>query len=366
MARTSTANLIRKLVCNQLFVSLAIIAVSGAIAWRIAGHTVQQAVFVPTSLASCQRQIPHDYQCYAKYYAEMAYNQTPKIAMQAMAKDYNTDSFVKSQCHQLTHIVGRTGYEKTGNLEKAYAQGDSFCWSGYYHGAMEQAAKRLGNDKIRQMAPTICAPFAKKSRYSFDHFNCVHGLGHGLMAVDGYNLFDGLDSCKVLKDSWEQSSCYGGIFMENVMVAARGDGTSAYFKDGQPLYPCTAVDSTYKEQCYLMQTSYILSHNSYDFAKTFDECAKADRGFVDTCYRSLGRDASGSTVSDVARTAAICKLGGDADGAIFNCMLGADRDFVSYFHGVDKAKQLCQAFGEIRSELAEPCLQDVASYYSTF
>jgi hypothetical protein len=353
---------------GQFFVSLVVIAVAFGISWMIVGKTNHQVAYVPKSLGECQQAAAKDYQCYAKYYATLSYDQGTAAAFKDMEAAYNTDEYVKSQCHQLAHVVGRTAYEKTGSIEKAYAEGDNFCWSGFYHGAIEQAAKRLGPEKIKQQASTICKSFADKQRYSFNHFNCVHGLGHGLMAVSDYKLPDALKLCDNLKDSWEQSSCYGGVFMENVMVAARGDGTSAYFKADQPLYPCTYVDMRYKEQCYLMQTSYVLQHNGYDFTKTFAECAKADEGYTDTCYRSLGRDASGSTVSDVARTVANCRTvynsgNTDADTAIYNCMLGADRDFVSYYHGIDKANQLCDAFG---GTLTASCRQDVADYYKTF
>lgn len=347
----------------QLAVALLIIAAATFVSWQLVNRAARQVSYVPKKLSECQQAAAKDYQCYAKYYAALAYDQGNAAAFKDMEAAYNADDFVKSQCHQLAHIVGRTSFEKTGSLEKAYAQGDNFCWSGFYHGAIEQAVKSEGAAKIKQDAKSICQDFALKQRYSFNHFNCVHGLGHGMMAVSNYNLFDALKLCDNLNDSWEDSSCYGGVFMENVMVASRGDGTSAYFKSDQPLYPCNAVDYTYKEQCYLMQTSYILQHNGYDFAKTFSECAQADEAFVDTCYRSAGRDASGSTVSDVQRTVANCQAAGDNRDAIYNCMLGADRDFVSYYHDATKANELCEAFG---GDLTDPCKQDVAEYYKTF
>ncbi len=126
------------------------------------------------------------------------------------------------------------------------------------------------------------------------------------------------------------------------MTAAHNDGASAYLDIARPLYPCTDVAAVYKEQCYLMQTSYILQHNGYDFAKTFQLCATADEGYVETCYRSAGRDASGSTNSDITQTVTNCHQTQD-ESAIYNCMLGADRDFVSYYHNDSQALKLCEA-----------------------
>jgi len=324
-------------------------------------RAVKAATVVPVTLADC-RNIKDNFPCYGKYYAQLTYDAGVEAAFADMQQAYDKDPVVKSQCHQLSHIVGRTAYEKYGSLEKAYDQGNNFCWSGFYHGAIEQAATDMGAERIRKDASTICENFAKKQQYSFDHFNCVHGLGHGLMAVNAYVLPDALQNCDALKTDWEESSCYGGVFMENVMVAARGDGTSAYFKPDQPLYPCTYVGQRYKEQCYLMQTSYVLQHNNYDFTQTFLECAKADKGFEKTCYQSAGRDASGSTVSDVAGTVNNCQKAQNHD-ALYFCMLGADRDFVSYYHGVEKANELCDAFG---GDLVSPCRRDVINYYKDF
>lgn len=352
----------------QLAAALLILVIAAAVSWSII-HSAErpQTVSSPKSLADCQRAVSGTYKCYAIYYAELAFYQGTMPAFKDMKAAYISDAFVKAECHQLSHIIGRTAFEKTGSLEKAYANGDNFCWSGFYHGAIEHAIAKLGAQRIKDNTANICQTFADKQIYSFDHFNCVHGLGHGLMAVAGYNLHEGLNYCQNVRTQWEKDSCYGGVFMENVMVASRGDGNSAYLDPNRPLYPCTDVDREYKQQCYLMQTSYILQHNGYDFAKAFEWCSKADSGFEATCYQSAGRDASGSTNSDVTRTVENCRkamaVNVDTALALHNCMLGAERDFVSYYHSDKQALQLCEAFG---GDLTSPCKVDVASYYSTF
>lgn len=364
----------RRVQWGQPLLALAIVLTASLLAVGIVRNanradmsgTVLTSAGAPKSLNDCRATTAADaggqFRCYATYYASKMYFEGKEAAVIDMKAAYEADPYVKAECHQLTHVLGRTGYEKYGSLDKAYADGDSFCWSGYYHGAIEQAIKQIGGQKIAAQAPQVCDSFAKKRPYSFDHFNCVHGLGHGLMAVGAYNLPSSLKLCDNLLSSWDRSSCYGGVFMENVMVASRGDGVGAYFKDDEPLYPCTFVERTYKEQCYLMQTSQVLQRNGYDFAKTFAICGQADAGFIDTCYRSLGRDASGSTVSDQDRTIAICRLAPNHD-ALTGCMLGAVRDFVSYHHSDQEALKLCDAFG---GDITAPCRQDVAQYYKSF
>lgn len=304
-----------------------------------------------------------DFSCYSNYYASITKTTTPVKALEDLRILGDKNSYAKNQCHQLAHVIGHEGYAKYGSLAKAYTMGDSYCWSGYYHGVTESAVGALGADKIRAETNNICSELATKQKYSFDHFNCVHGLGHGFMTVDNFKLFEALKSCDLLHDEWDKTSCYGGVFMENVMVAVRGDGSSEYLKPGEPMYPCTAVDTIYKQQCYLMQTSYALQQNSYDFGIVSGLCASLhDRDFIATCYQSLGRDASGSTNSDIAQTKTNCQSAIDYDG-LKNCVLGAVRDIVSYYHDDAQAKLFC---GQFEAPLNDVCVQEVSTYYQTF
>jgi hypothetical protein len=137
---------------------------------------------------------------------------------------------------------------------------------------------------------------------------------------------------------------------------------AAYLKEDQPMYPCTALEDRYKEQCYLMQTSYALQVEGYDFNKVFALCDATESAYRDTCYQSLGRDASGQSISDVDTTKDTCLLGKDYE-AQSNCIDGAAKDFVSYYHDDKKALELCASLPD---NLLNNCQNTVNSYYSTF
>ncbi len=306
------------------------------------------------------------YSCYKDQLTKITSEQGPERAMDLIKQEYDKSAYVKSQCHQLTHIIGRAALAKYKNVADTYAHGDQYCWSGYYHGAMEELATEKGYDYIVKNADSICAPIAAKGKYSFYHYNCVHGMGHGFMFMKDGDLFASLTACDSLTDSWERTSCYGGVFMQNIMNEQTPDKDlntgSKYLKADQPMYPCTAVDTKYKDQCYLMQTSYALQTVNYDFAKVFTLCGGIDQQFQDTCYTSLGRDASGNSISDVTQTKEHCLLGPTAEAQKY-CVKGAAMDFVSYFHSDQQAKQLCQA---LPTELQSDCLETVKSYYASF
>jgi len=227
---------------------------------------------------------------------------------------------------------------------------------------MEAIVAKIGPDKILTEAGTICGDLAENEPYSFYHYNCVHGLGHGFMGIQDNELFKSLETCDTLNDEWERGSCYSGVFMENVMTQYNANRSSKYLKADQPLYPCTDVEDKYKTECYKMQTSYALDTQGGDFSKVFDLCGGIEDEFRPMCYQSLGRDASGKSVSDVDETRDTCMLG-EGYEARSNCVVGAVKDFISYYSDDTQANALCESLDD--RDLRELCLQESEDYYKT-
>lgn len=302
-----------------------------------------------------------DFDCYQNYYAGLVQTKGPEAAFVDLKERFKTNSYVVSQCHPITHVIGRFSAMKYKTPAEAYKFGDPFCWSGYYHGVMEQIIDDVGMNKIAGELNTICNGIAGKETYSFDYYNCVHGLGHGLMAITNNELFESLDICDNLSGQWEKLSCYGGVFMENVIVDNKNHFTK-YLKPAEPIYPCNAVKDSYKEQCYLMQTSYMLKVNAQDFRKVFPICRVVDKGYEDTCFQSLGRDASGQSSSNAIKTKQTCDLGIN-DFEKENCLIGAVKDFVSYYHSDKEANGLCALYS---GNLKKVCSETVVTYYKNF
>lgn len=314
---------------------------------------------LPTPL-HCRDNYAQNFSCFRKHFEAVTRMFGPTVALNDLKNLYTHNPYVISQCHQFTHVIGNTASELYPDIGEAFRYGDSICWSGYYHGVVEQAAKRFSKETIAALTNDLCAQIPGKDRYSFDYFNCIHGLGHGFMALTKNELFDSLHLCDNLKGRWEQESCYGGVFMENVMVDNRNH-TTKYLKPDDLLYPCTAVDETYKGQCYLMQTSYALAKNGHDFANLFSLCARSEENYRDVCVQSIGRDASGQSVSNVTQTKNWCDLAQDSTQKK-NCIIGAVKDFISYFHGNTEAHKLCDSFEE---PFAVFCRQTLVDYTKT-
>jgi hypothetical protein len=182
----------------------------------------------------------------------------------------------------------------------------------------------------------ICAD-PEIRRTSFLAYQCVHGLGHGLMIHTGYDLPTALVVCNKLQTAWDHDSCEAGVFMEN--ISSSYGIKSRWLRDNDLIYPCDAVAEKYKLYCYLMLTSRVLQANGYDWEKTAATCRRSDKGWVATCFQSLGRDASGSSRQDPAKILELCAVAGDMNG---ECIYGAARDVTSNDAGPRRSKVLCE------------------------
>jgi plastocyanin len=161
-------------------------------------------------------------------------------------------------CHQSAHRAGHIGYEQLG--EKALIEYSPECQSGYYHGVMEAYFKDHGTNNLAESLTNLCP----KNLNNFFEHQCIHGIGHGLLAWTNYELPEALTACDQLPR--RQDSCWTGAFMENLsaQIATGNKNSSApaadihltkYLKNDDPLYPCDGVDSKYQNSCYFLQTS---------------------------------------------------------------------------------------------------------------
>src|SRR4051812_1581004 len=199
-------------------IALGAVVFEPSFAGRSSDEVIRRAVSEPTEAAmDCSGTSATDYACYQDRYRNLMRASGVKAAFDELKDDYAKNEFVKSNCHQLSHVIGRAAVDRYGDLSSSFSQGDSFCWSGYYHGAMEAIVAKMGPDKILEEADTLCADLRENQRHSFYHYDCAHGLGHGFMGIQANELFESLQTCDVLTDEWEREPCYAGVFMENMI-----------------------------------------------------------------------------------------------------------------------------------------------------
>jgi hypothetical protein len=180
-------------------------------------------------------------------------------------------------------------------------------------------------DQVGAVARTACNDDEIKAN-AFNYYQCNHGLGHGLMLYTGYDLPDALDYCHQLATEFDQVSCSGGIFMEN-QSSSFGLRTKWLKKDNL-LYPCNSklVERRDKLYCYLLVTSHILPNVNGDWKKMADWCRRSERGWVDVCFQSYGRDVAGNAGRDPQGMKSLCAQAGSGEK---DCIFGAIRDVMN-------------------------------------
>jgi mono/diheme cytochrome c family protein len=310
------------------------------------------APFAPDSkqVASCAG---GDTECLEQSFGNLVFREGPKPALAELQKMMTTNATVARDCHRIAHRMGSAALKRfKDDVAKAFIAGSPVCWSGYYHGIVERAFLGQPDDKLAVVARQLCSdPQINVQR--FLAYQCVHGLGHGLMIYTGYDLPHSLQTCDELRTGFERVSCSGGVFMEN-FTSSYGV-TSKYLRRSDPIYPCNAVAERHKLYCYLLVTANILRAEGGDLRATADACRRSERGWVSTCYESFGRDVSGLAGRHARRALAGCRL---ARANERDCIYGVAREIVNADADGARGGRFC---ARAARRLRGRCLEGVGS-----
>ena len=245
------------------------------------------------------------------------------------------ESRISAGCHQRAHEAGRMAYELFGAF--AFSLAGHECHAGAYHGATEALFRDRGTINLHSDVSVLCG----NSPNSFFRHQCVHGVGHGLMAWTSYELLDTLELCGKLEDSTDQRSCYSGAFMENIVGGLAGTmGHYTEFVSADPHFPCNILEEKYVPSCYFYQSSRMVQLFGGDFAKVAAACAAAPRTSHYVCFQSMGRDVGGATRGNPARAIELCSVTKESPDRL-DCLSGAVQDSFWDAGGADDALEFC-------------------------
>lgn len=261
----------------------------------------------------------------------------PRAAMDALVAVALRDGI---ECHNRSHQLGRMSFEEYG--DEVFKLVIPECHSGFYHGAIEAYFRKFGTAKLEQNLATIC--MADLNGF-FTH-QCIHGIGHGLMAWSDYALPEALEYCNMIPQDGGKSSCRTGVFMENI-VASLADSAEAkelghiskYVSD-DPQFPCTIVKEEYKNDCYFLQTDQMLRLSTTDFEGVARECERAPKPYRHSCFGSMGRTVGGRFRGDPGGAIRACEHSVALEYRI-ECILGAAQDTFWDKNGKELALTFC-------------------------
>ena len=277
--------------------------------------------------------------CLEQAFGNIAHADGAKPAIAELEKRMASDAAVLADCHRIVHSIGAATLARhDGNVAKAFVEGSAVCGSGFYHGLIERAFVGVPDEELglAVAANRICED-EEIRRVGFVSYQCVHGLGHGLMLHTRYDLPKSLRVCDALKAEFDQVSCTGGVFMEN--ANASYGTTSKWLKDDDLIYPCNEVATRHKYYCYLLVTSRILPAVGGSLERTAKVCRQSEDGWVEECFESFGRDASGIAKQNGARILPLCRLAGANE---IDCIYGAARDIANNDADGVRAARFCE------------------------
>ena len=211
---------------------------------------------------------------------------------------------IQGNCHPIAHMIGAGGLRHfDGQVGKAFVVGLQ-----HVRIRLLPRPPRSGSSPVsrRTKPPRSRARRATHPRdqvtNNFNYYQCEHGLGHGLMLYTGSSCPLALDDVpRPPRTSSKQVSCSGGVFMENLQLAVRRSARA-----GSRRTTCsTRATIVSPPGQALLLPARLLATSSPRWAGSGSGGRlvpqELEQDFVDICFQSYGRDASGAATQNPGR-----------------------------------------------------------------
>jgi hypothetical protein len=189
--------------------------------------------------------------------------------------------------HQLAHVVGRAAAERFGVNSRAFQLCPTTFNYGCHHGYFEYVLGRARSP--RDAAALICGAVEQDRAYSEKFkFYCYHGIGHGVMMAEAYDLPRALGVCDTFGTERAREGCWQGVFMENVNAGMRGEARTGVFSPADPLAPCNRVQKKYRHECFVNHAGWLMKVFGNAVKPAAAACLDAPGRYVAPCLQSIG------------------------------------------------------------------------------
>ncbi len=277
------------------------------------------------------------FQEYSTYFRKLSEDKGAPYAYEILLR---AEFPVGIDVHLLGHVIGDMLYKQQG------IAGINVCTQDFRNACSHSVVIGILNDHGEGVLPEIAATCKEAPGGKGAYTMCFHGLGHGVLAYTGYNLERAVQMCKRTGtpeyQEREYIECVGGTIME--MIAGVHDPLAwqeqvgNYFKDNDPLYPCSApfMPGEVRPICYAQLTPHLYTAAGIDLAsidtskyeKAFSFCNALPQGSQEreSCYGGFGkefivsarerdvRDIGSMEAPALAHVREWCTYANDADG----------------------------------------------------
>ena len=297
------------------------------------------SVFAKEIFTNCNT----DVNCPTKVFQEISNKEEQVFVLQTFSDVVQLYNDSEYPCHQTSHHLGMWVYDYTQNFDKAFGVAEMLCGGGPIHGVIQQffvteylEIKEILDDDLLEICPKT-----SEQPHSIMRWQCLHGIGHGLLAVSDYDVFSSLEKCEIFEPGWEQLSCSKGVFMQNVVY--NFDTGGGNFMEDDKLFPCNKVEEKFVPACYHYHASYILKKNDFEMYSSFGDCDEIlPVEFVKYCYHGMGRQAEIDIKGSMQRAVTLCTAGKQA---IFHsdCLRGMLMTIINRDENPDIGFQFCRS-----------------------
>jgi hypothetical protein len=201
--------------------------------------------------------------------------------------------------HLLGHIVGDILYKQKG------AKGILDCTDDFRNACSHTIVIGTLLEKGPESFGEIVDLCKQAPGGSGAYTMCFHGLGHGVLAYNEYELPLAVKMCEMSgTQRREYEECVGGAIME--MIGGVHDPevwqekVKKYFKESDPLYPCNAefMPERVRGMCYTYLTPHLFtsaggdlgSPTPRDFEKAFTYCEPLSGSDRQVCFAGFGKE----------------------------------------------------------------------------
>ena len=222
--------------------------------------------------------------CFEKKIEEITKTNGPSASLEILRLLFDNGFIEKTvDDHQIAHVIGRDTAKAFGINGKAFLSCPTSFNYGCQHGFFEYALVKV--KPAKKAVESICGSLGNAYSTKFK-FYCYHGVGHGVMDAESYDLKASLDVCDTL-DSVGRDGCWQGVFMENVNAGMRNEAKKNTFSETDSLAPCNQVQDQYRHECYINHAGWLMKFFNNDVDKAVTACLSAEN-YINSCLQSIG------------------------------------------------------------------------------